>query len=105
MAFGKAVVFDSDLNQLDMNTRPISPLFLSIVIIGNALTTLQSITKNREAPWYLPDRFWITHLTMPFTELTSELGSALNEIGARLASAASSERGAANAARRPANGQ
>lgn len=44
-------------------------------------------------------------LTMPFAELTSELGSALNEMGARLASAASDESGAADAARRPANGQ
>jgi ribonuclease P protein component len=39
-------------------------------------------------------------LTMPFAELTSELGSALSEVGARLASTVSNER-----ARRPANGQ
>lgn len=39
-------------------------------------------------------------LTMPFAELTSELGSALSEVGARLTSTVSNER-----ARRPANGQ
>ena len=39
-------------------------------------------------------------LTMPFAELTSELGSALSEVGARMASTVSNE-----GARRPGNGQ
>jgi ribonuclease P protein component len=43
-------------------------------------------------------------LTIPFTELTSELSAALTELGARLAHGMPAEQGAPSAARRPADG-
>ena len=43
-------------------------------------------------------------LTIPFTELKSELSAALTELGARLVPGALTDQSAPNAARRPANG-